>query len=130
MTSTPQEDDKHVSPMEKIFDFSVRPGVACVKPEIAKRLTDAYKKGQAQQIAEMARQSGKTEWIASAYKGKTSTMTSHPPEDDWTAEDLANQRRISEEVERQIDRWHMRMGLAVALVGALLAVAIHFLGKP
>ena len=57
-------------------------------------------------------------------------MTSHPPQDDWSAEDRANQRRITEEVERQIERWHMRMGLAVALVGVLLAVAIHFLSKP
>lgn len=57
-------------------------------------------------------------------------MTSHPPEDEWTAEDLANQRRISEEVERQIERMHIKMVLAVAAVGILLAVAIHFLSTP
>ena len=57
-------------------------------------------------------------------------MTSHPPEDDWTAEDLANQRRITEEVERQIERMHIKMVLAVAAVGILIGVAIHFLSTP
>jgi hypothetical protein len=56
-------------------------------------------------------------------------MTSHPPEDDWTAEDLANHRRVSDEIERQIHRMHMRMLAAVLAIGAALAVAIHFLGK-
>jgi hypothetical protein len=57
-------------------------------------------------------------------------MTSHPPQDDWSAEDLANQRRIAAEIERQIERMHIRMAVAVGLVGALLAVAIHFLSTP
>ena len=56
-------------------------------------------------------------------------MTSHPPEDDYTAEDLANQRRVAEDVERQIERMHIKMVLAIGAVGILLAVAIHFLGK-
>jgi hypothetical protein len=57
-------------------------------------------------------------------------MTSHPPQDDWSAEDLANQRRIAAEIERQIERMHIRMAVAVGLAGALLAVAIHFLSTP
>jgi hypothetical protein len=57
-------------------------------------------------------------------------MTSHPPEDDWTAEDLANQRRVTDEIEKSIHRMHMRMLAAVLAVGALLAVAIHFLSAP
>ena len=57
-------------------------------------------------------------------------MTSHPPEDDWTAEDLANQRRVSDEIEKSIHRMHLRMLAAVLAIGAALAVAIHFLGKP
>jgi hypothetical protein len=57
-------------------------------------------------------------------------MTSRPPEDEWTAEDLANQRRISDEIEKSIHRMHMRMLAAVLAVGALLAVAIHFLSRP
>jgi len=57
-------------------------------------------------------------------------MKSYPDEDEYTAEDLANQRRIADEVERQIERMQLKMGLAVALVGALLAVAIHFLSAP
>jgi hypothetical protein len=56
-------------------------------------------------------------------------MTSHPPEDDWTAEDLANHRRVSDEIEKSIHRMHMQMLAAVLAVGALLAVVIHFLGK-
>jgi len=57
-------------------------------------------------------------------------MTSHPNNDEWTAEDIANQRRVSEEIERQIHRMHMRMLVTMLAIGALLAVAIHFLGKP
>jgi hypothetical protein len=57
-------------------------------------------------------------------------MTSHPNNDEWTAEDLANQRRISDEIEKSIHRMHMRMLVAMLAVGALLAAAIYFLGKP
>ena len=57
-------------------------------------------------------------------------MTSHPPEDEWTAEDIANERRIAADVEKAIERMHIRIGLAVLLVGAIIAAAIHFLGKP
>ena len=57
------------------------------------------------------------------------TMTSHPPQDDWSAEDLANQKRVADEVEKQIAKIQLKMGLAVCAVGILLAVAIHFLGK-
>jgi hypothetical protein len=57
-------------------------------------------------------------------------MTSHPNNDEWTAEDINNQRRISEEIEKSIHRMHMRMLAAMLAIGALLAVAIHFLGKP
>jgi hypothetical protein len=57
-------------------------------------------------------------------------MTSHPPEDEWTAEDLANQRRISDEIEKSIHRMHLRMLVAVLAIGAALAVAIHFLSRP
>ena len=57
-------------------------------------------------------------------------MTSHPPEDDWTAEDLANQRRVAEDVERALERHYIKMVLAVGAVGILLGIAIHFLSKP
>jgi hypothetical protein len=57
-------------------------------------------------------------------------MTSHPPQDDWTAEDLANQRRISDEIEKAIAKMHMRMLVAVLATGAVMAVAIHFLSTP
>ena len=57
-------------------------------------------------------------------------MTSHPNNDEWTAEDLANHRRISDEIEKSIHRMHMRMLAAVLAIGAALAVAIHFLSAP
>ena len=57
-------------------------------------------------------------------------MTSHPPEDDWSAEDLANQRRVAEDVERALERHYSLMVIWVAVVGILLAVAIHFLSTP
>lgn len=57
-------------------------------------------------------------------------MTSHPPHDDWSAEDLANQSRVSEDIEKAIERMHIRMVIAIGAVAALLATAIHFLGKP
>jgi len=57
-------------------------------------------------------------------------MTSHPPEDEWTAEDIANQRRTEDEIQRALERMHIKMVLAVAAVGILMAVAIHFLSAP
>jgi hypothetical protein len=57
-------------------------------------------------------------------------MTSHPNNDEWTAEDLANQRRVTDEIEKSIHRMHLRMLAAVLAIGALLAVAIHFLSTP
>ena len=57
-------------------------------------------------------------------------MTSHPPYDRQTPADIENQRRIAAEVERQIERMHIKMVLAIGAVGILLAVAIHFLSKP
>jgi predicted lysophospholipase L1 biosynthesis ABC-type transport system permease subunit len=57
-------------------------------------------------------------------------MTSHPPEDDWTAEDLANQRRVTDEIEKAICRMHLRMLAAVLAAGAAVAVAIHYLSTP
>ncbi len=64
------------------------------------------------------------------FEPKHTTMTSHPNNDEWTAEDLANQRRVTDEIEKSIHRMHLRMLAAVLAVGALMAVAIHFLGKP
>ena len=58
------------------------------------------------------------------------TMTSTPPENEWTAEDLANQRRVADEVEKAIARMHLRMLVAILAAGAILAVAIHFLSTP
>ena len=95
-------------PLEKVFDFESHPGIAVVRPEVAKRISEGLERQRAQQIADMAT----------------------PPEDDWSAEDLANQRRISAEIERQIERMHIKMVMAVAAVGILLAVAIHFLSTP
>jgi hypothetical protein len=57
-------------------------------------------------------------------------MTSTPPENEWTAEDLANQRRVADEVEKAIARMHLRMLVAILATGAALAVAIHFLSTP
>ena len=57
-------------------------------------------------------------------------MKSHPNPDEWTAEDLANQRRVEDEVEKAIHRMHMRMLVAILATGAILAAAIHFLSTP
>jgi hypothetical protein len=56
-------------------------------------------------------------------------MKSYPDEQKWTAEDIANQRRVADEVEKAIAKMHLRMLVAVLGIGAALAVAIHFLGK-
>jgi len=66
-------------------------------------------------------------WVNSQLKH---TMKSYPDEQTWTVDDINNQRRISEEIEKSIHRMHMRMLAAMLAIGALLAVAIHFLGKP
>ena len=57
-------------------------------------------------------------------------MKSTPPESEWTAEDLANQRRVADDVERAIHRMHTLMLVAIIATGAVLAVAIHFLSTP
>ena len=57
-------------------------------------------------------------------------MKSTPPEDEWSAEDLANQKRVAEDVERALERHCIKMVLAIGAVGILLAVAIHFLSTP
>ena len=73
----------------------------------------------------------KTEgWAGVTFDRNQNTMTSHPPEDDWSAEDLANQKRVAEDVERALERHYIKMVLAVAAVGVLLGVAIHFLSTP
>ncbi len=56
-------------------------------------------------------------------------MTSHPNNDEWTAEDIANERRTAANVQRSLERMHVKMVLWVAVVAVLLGVAIHFLGK-
>jgi hypothetical protein len=57
-------------------------------------------------------------------------MKSYPDEQEWSAEDLANQRRVTDEIEKSIHRMHMRMLAAMLAIGAALAVAIHFLSTP
>lgn len=57
-------------------------------------------------------------------------MTSHPPEDEWSAEDLANQRKTAFEVGKALERHHTKMVLWIGAVGIALAVAIHFLSTP
>lgn len=57
-------------------------------------------------------------------------MTSHPPEDEWSAEDLANQRRVTADIERALERHYIKMVIWVAVVGILLGVAIRFLSTP
>jgi hypothetical protein len=57
-------------------------------------------------------------------------MKSHPPQDDWSAEDLANQRRVADDIERALERHYTWMVVWVAVVGILLAIAIHFLSTP
>ena len=57
-------------------------------------------------------------------------MKSTPPESDWSAEDLANQRRVADEIEKAIHRMHLRMLVAILATGAILAVAIHLLSTP
>jgi len=71
----------------------------------------------------------KTEGRAGVTFDRNHTMKSYPDEDTWTAEDLANQKRVADDVEKQIAKIQLKMGLAVCAVGILLAVAIHFLGK-
>ena len=56
-------------------------------------------------------------------------MKSTPPESEWTAEDLANQRRVDADINKALERMYIRMVLSIAAVAALLATAIHFLGK-
>ena len=57
-------------------------------------------------------------------------MTSHPPEDDWSAKDLANQRRVAEDVERALERHYSLMVIWVCVAGIAIAAAIHFLSTP
>lgn len=57
-------------------------------------------------------------------------MIFHPPEDEWTAEDLANQKRVADDIERALERHYVKMVLAIGAVGVLLGVAIHFLSTP
>ena len=59
-------------------------------------------------------------------------MTSHPPQDDWSAEDLANQKRVADDVERALERHYAWMVVWVCVVGIALTlgVAIHFLARP
>jgi hypothetical protein len=56
-------------------------------------------------------------------------MTSHPPQDDWSAEDLANQKRVADDVERALERHYAWMVIWVCVFGIAVGVAIHFLGK-
>ncbi len=58
------------------------------------------------------------------------SMKSYPDEQTWTVDDINNQRRISDEIEKSIHRMHMRMLAAMLAIGAALAVAIHFLSTP
>ena len=94
--------------IDEVFDFESHPGIAVVRPEVAKQISEGLKNQRAQQIADMAT----------------------PPESRWAAEDIENQRRTAAEVERQIERMHIKMVMAVGAVGILLAVAIHFLSTP
>lgn len=57
-------------------------------------------------------------------------MKSYPDEDTWTAEDIANERRVAADVHRSLEWMHIKMVAAIGAVGVLLAVAIHFLSKP
>ena len=57
-------------------------------------------------------------------------MKSYPDEDEWTAEDIANERRVAADVERALERHYSLMVIWVGVVGILLAVAIHFLSTP
>ena len=57
-------------------------------------------------------------------------MKSYPPEDEWSAEDIANERRVAEDVERALERHYSLMVIWVGVVGIALAVAIHFLSTP
>jgi cysteine synthase len=57
-------------------------------------------------------------------------MTSHPPQEDWTADDEANRQRTAAEVEKALERMYTKMVLAIGAAGILLGVAIHFLSTP
>ena len=57
-------------------------------------------------------------------------MKSTPPEDEWSAEDLANQKRVAEDVERALERHYSLMVIWVCVAGIALGVAIHFLSTP
>jgi hypothetical protein len=73
----------------------------------------------------------KTEgWAGVTFDRNQNTMTSHPPEDDWSAEDLANQRRVAEDVERALERHYSLMVIWVCVAGIAIAAAIHFLSTP
>jgi hypothetical protein len=62
--------------------------------------------------------------IARACKAPT------PPEEDWTAEDLANQKRVADDVERALERHYAWMVIWVCVFGIAVGVAIHFLSTP
>ena len=72
----------------------------------------------------------KTEGRAGVTFDQNHTMTSHPPEDEWSAEDLANQRRVAEDVERALERHYSLMVIWVCVAGIAIAAAIHFLSTP
>jgi len=57
-------------------------------------------------------------------------MTSRPPHDDWSAEDLANQKRVADDIERALERHYAWMVVWVCVVGIAVGVAIHFLSTP
>jgi hypothetical protein len=58
------------------------------------------------------------------------SMKSYPDEQTWTVDDINNQRRISDEIEKSIHRMHMRMLAVMLAIGAALAATIHFLSTP
>lgn len=62
-TMTTDEPNPYAERMHRTFDFESHPGIAVVRPEVAKRISEGLEMQRAQQIADMAT----------------------PPEDDWTA---------------------------------------------
>lgn len=122
-TMTPQDDDH---PMNRVFDFKTRPGLALVRPEIAKRLSAACKPPKEPIINHGVRPG-----VASVRKDVAEALAkaATPPQSDWTADDIENQNRVAAEVERALDKMYVRMILWIAATGIALGVAIHFLGK-
>jgi hypothetical protein len=55
MSGEPNNTNPNARRMNEVFDFESRPGIAVVRPEIAKQLSEGLKKQRAEQLADEAK---------------------------------------------------------------------------